>query len=278
MLEHDNIVTYQDPKFPGGGRGAVRVRTYRHANHVVALMTELFNNPGPSITNAAEAVTGAVQREFGFDVVCVEHYPREGGSHETLAVVKIDGRGNPGWYALSDDDLVTLIGETPTPHTAADEPAWLQLAAERMPADPRVTATKAAAEIAAQAELNRWLAGFTELNIARYIGTYDPMGTPRIVVIADGQASLLPHYVRHSPLGFNWGYAGSGPAESARCLLAHALRKHPNKQGDMPTIDGVYMAFKFEVIAKIRREGFDMTPRYVRSWYKAHNKALTTRR
>lgn len=34
---------------------------------------------------------------------------------------------------------------------------------------------------------------------------------------------LLHHYVRHSPTGFQWGYAGSGPAETARCLLLAAV-------------------------------------------------------
>lgn len=33
----------------------------------------------------------------------------------------------------------------------------------------------------------------------------------------------LAHYVRHSPDGFAWGYAGSGPTELARCLLIASL-------------------------------------------------------
>lgn len=33
----------------------------------------------------------------------------------------------------------------------------------------------------------------------------------------------LTHHVRHSPDGFQWGYTGSGPAETARCLLLAAL-------------------------------------------------------
>lgn len=34
---------------------------------------------------------------------------------------------------------------------------------------------------------------------------------------------VLHHHVRHSPNGFQWGYTGSGPAETARCLLLAAL-------------------------------------------------------
>lgn len=37
------------------------------------------------------------------------------------------------------------------------------------------------------------------------------------------QVRLVPHHVRHSPTGFEWGYNGSGPAELARCLLLDAL-------------------------------------------------------
>ncbi|NTY62141.1 DUF6166 domain-containing protein [Mycolicibacterium sphagni] len=36
-------------------------------------------------------------------------------------------------------------------------------------------------------------------------------------------AVRLPHYVKHSPTGFSWGYAGSGPADLARSLLIDAL-------------------------------------------------------
>lgn len=37
---------------------------------------------------------------------------------------------------------------------------------------------------------------------------------------------LLHHHVRHSPNGFQWGYPGSGPAETARCLLLDAVDDH----------------------------------------------------
>lgn len=43
----------------------------------------------------------------------------------------------------------------------------------------------------------------------------------------DGQVlGVLTHHVRHSPDGFQWGYTGSGPAETARCLLLAALDDH----------------------------------------------------
>lgn len=48
---------------------------------------------------------------------------------------------------------------------------------------------------------------------------------PAVVSVReDGQPTrLLRHVVRHSPTGFAWGYAGSGPADLARSLLVDAL-------------------------------------------------------
>jgi hypothetical protein len=40
----------------------------------------------------------------------------------------------------------------------------------------------------------------------------------------DGETvGVLRHYVKHSPDGFSWGFAGSGPADTARSLLLAAL-------------------------------------------------------
>jgi hypothetical protein len=48
------------------------------------------------------------------------------------------------------------------------------------------------------------------------------------VIVSDDPTQVtrtfpLPHFVKHSPDGYSWGYGGSGPAELARCLLIHAL-------------------------------------------------------
>lgn len=52
----------------------------------------------------------------------------------------------------------------------------------------------------------------------------NPAGPSPVEVVEDGQVvGLLAHHVRHSPDGFSWGYAGSGPSELARCLLIDAL-------------------------------------------------------
>ena len=51
----------------------------------------------------------------------------------------------------------------------------------------------------------------------------------------------LPHIKRHSPGGFEWGYAGSGPADLARSLLIDAL----GPAAACPLCDGtVYIAWR----------------------------------
>lgn len=53
----------------------------------------------------------------------------------------------------------------------------------------------------------------------------------------------LTHHAKHSPSGFSWGYAGSGPSELARCLLIDHLGvdgrwcARCGGQGDVPLFD-----------------------------------------
>src|SRR2546423_2342062 len=58
--------------------------------------------------------------------------------------------------------------------------------------------------------------------------------------------------VNHSPNGFEWGYAGSGPAQLALAILAEHLEN-----------DGLaeehYQAFKWAVIVGLPREGWTLT-------------------
>lgn len=67
-----------------------------------------------------------------------------------------------------------------------------------------------------------------------YQGYRDEHGTTRIRVLVPTTNALgdatgwedrgeVPHRVRHSPTGMNWGYSGSGPADTARSLLLYAL-------------------------------------------------------
>lgn len=61
----------------------------------------------------------------------------------------------------------------------------------------------------------------------------------------------------HSPSGFGWGYAGSGPAQLALALLADALLS-ADAPDALDEARRFYQRFKFEVIATI--------PGRLRSW------------
>ena len=58
------------------------------------------------------------------------------------------------------------------------------------------------------------------------------------------KAYRLPHLLRHSPSGFEYGYGGSGPADLARSLVGDAYGI-----GDPPR--AVYEALKWGVIARL---------------------------
>ena len=61
---------------------------------------------------------------------------------------------------------------------------------------------------------------------------------------------------RHSPDGFEWGYAGSGPAQLALALAADAL-------GDDDRARDCYQDFKFKVVARLPADGWTLTAEQV---------------
>lgn len=60
-----------------------------------------------------------------------------------------------------------------------------------------------------------------------------------------GAHADVPHWVRHSPTGFEWGYRGSGPADLAYSILRAFF--------GAPFAEAHYQAFKEDVIATIPR-------------------------
>lgn len=80
-----------------------------------------------------------------------------------------------------------------------------------------------------------------------YVGFRQPgvAGPGRVDRIdADGTRSELPlrlDLANHSPDGFQWGYAGSGPAQLALALVADAT-------GDDQLALRTYQRFKFEIV------------------------------
>ncbi len=49
------------------------------------------------------------------------------------------------------------------------------------------------------------------------------------IVRASGKVEQLPHIVRHSPDGFEWGYSGSGPTDLALAICAAVLGEEPTR-------------------------------------------------
>ena len=62
----------------------------------------------------------------------------------------------------------------------------------------------------------------------------------------------------HSPTGFGWGYAGSGPAQLALALAADAL-------GDDERALGVYQDLKFKLVGRLPGDGWTLTEGDVRA-------------
>jgi Family of unknown function (DUF6166) len=71
----------------------------------------------------------------------------------------------------------------------------------------------------------------------------------QVLVICNGQVRFLNprnELVNHSPDGFSWGYAGSGPAQLALAMLMEVL-------DDWERVQPIYQLFKDQFIAKIPR-------------------------
>lgn len=76
-----------------------------------------------------------------------------------------------------------------------------------------------------------------------------------VVVSEDGGCRALdPRFdlKNHSPTGFEWGYAGSGPAQLALALAADVLR-------DDAAALGVYQRLKFRVVGRLPEAGWTLT-------------------
>ncbi|MCL2092980.1 MAG: DUF6166 domain-containing protein [Treponema sp.] len=66
--------------------------------------------------------------------------------------------------------------------------------------------------------------------------------------------------IRHSPDGFEWGYAGSGPADFAFNILSCYIGEDSAKSG------GLYQAFKFKFVSNLPKEGGTIKKADVMKW------------
>ena len=72
----------------------------------------------------------------------------------------------------------------------------------------------------------------------------------------------LPHVVRHSPTGFEFGYLGSGPSDLARSILY-------DLDYDAEKIESWYHDFKKEFIANQEGESFIICEDAIQLWWEA---------
>lgn len=95
-----------------------------------------------------------------------------------------------------------------------------------------------------------------------YEGDRTPTGTTVMVFDGSLTAPIYPLPPRadlrnHSPDGFEWGYAGSGPSQLALALCADVL-------GNDERAVSVYMDFKSKVIVPILMDHWMMTEDAIR--------------
>ena len=118
-------------------------------------------------------------------------------------------------------------------------------------------------------EIEKWLRDLpfpepADSNL-RYTGRYTSARTVTVAYQDENgqrQNEALPprtDLVDHSPTGFSWGYAGSGPAQLALAILCHFSKD------DQYAIRH-YQDFKSEVISRIRRNQWTMQGEQVSSW------------
>ena len=81
-----------------------------------------------------------------------------------------------------------------------------------------------------------------------------------VLVTVDGETLPSRIDVRdHSPDGFGWGYGGSGPAQLALAVLTYHL-------GDEEEALEHYQAFKWEVVADLPLEEWELTTEEINDW------------
>jgi hypothetical protein len=98
-----------------------------------------------------------------------------------------------------------------------------------------------------------------------YSGGFDATGTAQLRWHPnDASAETVVHVKEHSPSGLNWGYTGSGPADTALSILTHAAR-------DRDLVDELHQQFKRDVIANLEpNQPFELPGRQVANWLHAH--------
>lgn len=108
-----------------------------------------------------------------------------------------------------------------------------------------------------------------------YYGKRCQLGATISIREEDGTTRSLRHLVLHSPTGMEWGYGGSGPADTALSILADHFGERPKNLELLRgrTHAGVvlkclqrYQDFKWAFIASAPKEGFEITAVQIDAW------------
>lgn len=111
----DTLFSYKPDPFHREAR--CRIRFYQHDGQQVVVATELSDNPGMSVTNAAEDIATQLVAQYGLDVdrlVWIEHYwyPDEGHSFDQVRFTWDNGKASqPRWRRLTFEEAERLTGD-----------------------------------------------------------------------------------------------------------------------------------------------------------------------
>jgi len=83
------------------------------------------------------------------------------------------------------------------------------------------------------------------------------VGGQVIMVHKQHEGYPLKHIERHSADGFNWGYGGSGPADTALSILTDCVGKD--------VANAFYQEFKWQFVAGWK-ESFEITEDEIKAW------------
>jgi hypothetical protein len=104
------------------------------------------------------------------------------------------------------------------------------------------------------------------MNRTTYIGRRDEDGA--YVLVNEREALPPRNDLRNFSDGFEWGYAGSGPAQLAIALLAHHA-------GDKRAVEH-YQAFKDEFVATLPKMRWTIGGGDIAAWIKDRELTTTT--
>lgn len=86
-----------------------------------------------------------------------------------------------------------------------------------------------------------------------------------VIVTVDGaELPMRLDLVDHSPAGFAWGYAGSGPSQLALAILAYELR-------DDALALALYMPFKDSVVSGFDGDAWVLRSEAIQTWVSRGN-------